>query len=224
MTFLLDQPYDFGESMLLQYRVVIKMIHIDKAIIVEGKYDKIKLSSIFDATIIVTDGFSIYKNSELSNLIRFYADNGGIIILTDSDSAGFKIRNYIKGFVSNDKITNVYIPEIIGKEKRKDKPSKEGTLGVEGIDKDVIIEAFETAGVLGDCVTSQNRESNDCITNLDLYDLGLIGVKDSKRRRRDLLNAMGLPGHISTNALLELLNKAMSRTEFLDKCSKELLG
>ena len=200
------------------------MIHIDKAIIVEGKYDKIKLSSIFDATIIVTDGFSIYKNSELSNLIRFYADNGGIIILTDSDSAGFKIRNYIKGLVSNDKITNVYIPEIIGKEKRKNKPSKEGTLGVEGIDKDVIIEAFEKAGVLGDCVTSQNRESNDCITNLDLYDLGLIGIKDSKRRRRDLLNAMGLPGHISTNALLELLNKAMSRTEFLDKCSKELLG
>lgn len=195
------------------------MIHIDKAIIVEGKYDKIKLSSIFDAPIIVTDGFGIYKNNEISALIRFYAENGGIIILTDSDSAGFRIRNHIKGLVSNDKITNVYIPEILGKEKRKDKPSKEGTIGVEGIDKDIIIEAFKKAGVL------QNSESafeqkDDCITNLDLFDLGFIGMKNSKIKRQELLKSMDLPSHISTSSLLELLNKVMTRKEFLNKFSK----
>lgn len=196
------------------------MIHIDKAIVVEGKYDKIKLSSIFDAPIIVTDGFSVYKNKEISSLIRFYADNGGIIILTDSDSAGFRIRNHIKGLVSNDKITNVYIPEIVGKEKRKDKPSKEGTLGVEGIDKDIIIKAFEKAGVLFENTVSDGRKSDECISNLDLYNLGLIGVSDSKRKRQELLKTMDLPSHISTNALLELLNRVMTKKEFLDKFSK----
>ena len=196
------------------------MIHIDKAIVVEGKYDKIKLSSIFDAPIIVTDGFSVYKNKEISSLIRFYADNGGIIILTDSDSAGFRIRNHIKGLVSNDKITNVYIPEIIGKEKRKDKPSKEGTLGVEGIDKDIIIKAFEKAGVLFENTVSDGRKSDEYISNLDLYNLGLIGMSDSKRKRQELLKTMDLPSHISTNALLELLNRVMTKKEFLDKFSK----
>lgn len=199
------------------------MIHIDKAIVVEGKYDKIKLSSIFDAPIIVTGGFEVYKNQDLSDLIRFYANNGGIIILTDSDSAGFRIRNHIKGLVSSDKVINVYIPEIIGKEKRKDKPSKEGTLGVEGVDKDIIIDAFKKAGVLSDIeVLLDNREKDDCITNLDLYDLGFIGMKDSKKKRQKLLKSMDLPHHISTNALLEILNKVMTRTEFLNKFDKHL--
>lgn len=195
------------------------MIHIDKAIIVEGKYDKIKLSSIFDAPIIVTDGFGIYKNNEISDLIRFYAENGGIIILTDSDSAGFRIRNHIKGLVSGDKITNVYIPEIFGKERRKDKPSKEGTIGVEGVDKDIIIEAFNKAGVLTNS-ESAFEQKGDCITNLDLFDLGFIGMNNSKRKRQELLKSMDLPSHISTSALLELLNKVMTRNEFLDKFSK----
>ena len=195
------------------------MIHIDKAIIVEGKYDKIKLSSIFDAPIIVTDGFGIYKNNEISALIRFYAENGGIIILTDSDSAGFRIRNHIKGLVSNDKITNVYIPEIFGKEKRKDKPSKEGTIGVEGIDKDIIIEAFKKAGVLANG-ESAFEQKDDCITNLDLFDLGFIGMKNSKIKRQELLGSMDLPSHISTPSLPELLNKVMTRNEFLNKFSK----
>ena len=191
------------------------MIHIDKAIVVEGKYDKIKLASLFDAPIIVT-GFGIYKNTELSNLIKFYADNGGIIILTDSDRAGFRIRNYIKGLVSNDKITNVYIPEIIGKEKRKDKPSKEGTLGVEGVDKNIIIEAFKKAGVFSEAKTESDVKREDCITNLDLYDLGFIGMKDSREKRRKLLKSMDLPSHISIKALLELLNKVMTRNEFVN--------
>lgn len=196
------------------------MIHIDKAIVVEGKYDKIKLSSLFDAPIIVTNGFGIYKNKDISDLIRFYADNGGIIILTDSDHAGFRIRNHIKGLVSNDKITNVYIPEILGKEKRKDKPSKEGTLGVEGVEKNIIIEAFRKAGVLLDNGVASRNVNDDCITNLDLYDLGLIGMKDSKEKRQKLLKSMYLPSHISTNALLELLNKTMTRKEFLNNFEK----
>lgn len=198
------------------------MIHLDKAIIVEGKYDKIKLSSIFDAVIIETGGFGIYKNKEIARLIKLYADNGGIIILTDSDSAGFQIRNYIKGIVANDKITNVYIPEIFGKEKRKDKPSKEGTLGVEGIDKEIIINAFEKAGVLtdGECKPIGSDEDNDSITKLDFYDLGLVGKADSKEKRQKLLKSMNLPGHISTNAMVELLNKMTTRTEFMDKFSE----
>ncbi len=199
------------------------MIHIDKAIIVEGKYDKIKLSSIFDAPIIVTDGFGIYNNKELTDLIRLYADNGGIIILTDSDSAGFRIRNHIKGLVCNDKITNVYIPEIIGKEKRKNKPSMEGTLGVEGVDKDVIIEAFKKAGAFFDNEKSTEKNKSDCrITKLDLYNLGLTGMKDSKSKRQKLLKAMNLPGHISTSSMLELLNKMMTRIEFMDKFEKSM--
>lgn len=200
------------------------MIHLDKAIIVEGKYDKIKLSSIFDAVIIETGGFGIYKNKEITRLIKLYADNGGIIILTDSDSAGFQIRNYIKGIVANDKITNVYIPEVFGKEKRKDKPSKEGTLGVEGIDKEIIINAFEKAGVLtdGECKPIGSDEDNDFITKLDFYDLGLVGKADSKEKRQKLLKSMSLPGHISTNAMVELLNKMMTRTEFMDKFSENI--
>lgn len=195
------------------------MIHLDKAIIVEGKYDKIKLSSIFDAPIIVTGGFGIYKNKETLSLIKFYADNGGIIILTDSDSAGFQIRNHIKGSVSKDKITNVYIPEIFGKEKRKDKPSKAGTLGVEGVDKNIIIEAFKKAGVLFSDSTEKKDES-DYITKLDFYDLGLIGKTDSKDKRIALLKSLNLPGHISTNAMIDLLNRMMTKSELLKRIDK----
>lgn len=199
------------------------MIHLDKAVIVEGKYDKIKLSSIFDAPIIVTGGFGIYKNKETLSLIKLYADNGGIIILTDSDSAGFQIRNHIKGLVPQDKIINVYIPEIFGKEKRKDKPSKAGTLGVEGVDKDIIIEAFKKAGVLfgNDSDSIEKRDESDFITKLDFYDLGLIGKTDSKDKRMALLKSLSLPGHISTNAMIDLLNRMMTKSELLEKLDKK---
>lgn len=198
------------------------MIHLDKAIIVEGKYDKIKLSSIFDAPIIVTGGFGIYKNKETLNLIKFYAENGGIIILTDSDRAGFQIRNYIKGLVSNENITNVYIPEVFGKEKRKDKPSKEGTLGVEGIDKEIIIEAFKKAGAISDSVSDAviKMDKSDLITKLDFYDLGLIGQSESKEKRQKLLKSLNLPSHISTSSMIELLNRMMTKNEFLDRFTK----
>ena len=123
------------------------MIKIKEAVIVEGKYDKIKLSSIIDTVIITTEGFRIFKNPEKLSLIRYYAQKTGVIILTDSDSAGFKIRGFLKGAIGKGKITNVYIPDIFGKEKRKENFSAEGKLGVEGIPADIIRDAFRKAGI-----------------------------------------------------------------------------
>ena len=152
------------------------MIHIAQAIIVEGKYDKIKLSSILDAVILVTNGFHIFHDAEKMSLIRYYAKTTGVIILTDSDTAGFKIRHYLKGAVHEGKLYHVYIPDIYGKERRKDKPSAEGKLGVEGIDKKRLLEAFGKAGILAE----EAPEKTDPITKLDLYELGLSGGADSK--------------------------------------------
>lgn len=123
------------------------MIHIAQAIVVEGKYDKIKLSSILDAVILVTNGFRIFRDPEKMALIQYYARTTGVIVLTDSDRAGFQIRNYLKGAVRDGKLYHVYIPDIYGKEHRKEKPSAEGKLGVEGIRKDVLLEAFAKAEI-----------------------------------------------------------------------------
>lgn len=186
------------------------MLYTDKAIIVEGKYDKIKLSSVIDGVIIQTNGFELYKNEEKRRMIKLFADKAGIIILTDSDSAGFQIRNYIKSFVSSDKITNVYIPDIFGKEKRKDKPSKEGKLGVEGVSAEILIKAFESSGAL--CAKTSGKN----ITNLDLYELGLVGTKDAHSKRKALLKALDLPEHISSKAMLDILNKCFSKDELIN--------
>lgn len=184
------------------------MIKIDEAIIVEGKYDKIKLSSIVDAVIIVTNGFGIFKDKEKLELIRYYAQKTGIIILTDSDSAGRKIRGFIKGAVKNGRITNVFIPDIFGKEKRKDKPSAEGKLGVEGISPDLIREAFKKAGI-----TSSERERNHNITNITLFEFGLSGGKNSHELRLKLQKRLGLPSLMSSSSLIEVLNTMMDADE-----------
>ena len=148
------------------------MIKLEQAVIVEGRYDKIKLSSIIDGLIIETDGFGIFKDKEKQRLIRRLAEEKGIIIMTDSDSAGFKIRSFLGGSIPADRITHVYIPDIFGKEKRKTEPSKEGKLGVEGVPKKIILEALGKAGVTcSEIKTGSNRE----ITNVDLYELGLSG-------------------------------------------------
>lgn len=188
------------------------MLHIEQAVIVEGKYDKIKLSSVVDAVIITTDGFSVIKNKEKLELIRFFAQKKGIIILTDSDSAGFKIRNFLKGAVSDGKIVNVYIPDIFGKEKRKSVPSKEGKLGVEGIDPKILLEAFEKAGV----ISCKKKENSDPITKLDLFDTGLSGGRNSSEKRNLLLKKLGMPELLTTNAMLEVINTMMSREEFFE--------
>lgn len=185
------------------------MIHVAQAIIVEGKYDKIKLSSLLDAVILTTNGFHIFHDAEKMALIRYYAKTMGIIILTDSDTAGFRIRNYLKGAVHDGKLFHVYIPDIYGKERRKLKPSAEGKLGVEGIDKNALLAAFEKAGVL----TDEIPEKTDPITRYDLYELGLSGGADSKSKRKALQKRLHLPDLLSTASLLEVLNTMMTKTE-----------
>ena len=198
------------------------LLKVEPAIIVEGKYDKIKLESIIDATIVVTNGYSIFKDKEKLELIRFYAREKGIIILTDSDSAGFKIRGFLKGSVPEGNIKNVYIPDVFGKEKRKDKPSCEGKLGVEGIKKELIIEAFKKAGI------EFNRNENDSgsvktpVTRADIYEAGLTGSPDSSERRRKFLKKLGLPERLSTSGMLDAVNTMMSAEEFVEFINKEM--
>lgn len=184
------------------------MLQVDEAIIVEGKYDKIKLSSVVSAVIIVTNGFGIFKDKEKLELIRYYARTTGIIILTDSDSAGRKIRGYIRGAVGEGSIKNVYIPDIFGKEKRKEKPSAEGKLGVEGIDVRTLEEAFRKAGIS----SSENTVRSD-ITKMTLFELGLSGGPESSMLRKRLQKKLGLPEHMSASALVEVLCTMMDAQE-----------
>ncbi|MCI5816940.1 DUF4093 domain-containing protein [Ruminococcus sp.] len=181
---------------------------VAQAIIVEGKYDKIKLDSIIQGVILVTNGYRIFKDPEKMALIRYFAAHTGIIILTDSDRAGFRIRSYLKGSIPEGKITHVYIPDIFGKEKRKDKPSAEGKLGVEGMERSVLEDAFRRAGVL-----TETAPVRSGLTRLDLYELGLTGGRDSASRRRALLEQLGLPTLLSTGGMLEVLNTMMTRQE-----------
>ena len=187
------------------------MIKIDRAVIVEGRYDKIKLSSIIDGVIIETDGFGIFNNKEKQRLIRRLAETKGLLILTDSDSAGFKIRSFIRGIVPAEQIKHAYIPDIFGKEKRKTEASKEGKLGVEGVKVQVIIDALEKAGVL--CEESEKTERRE-ITKLDLYEDGLSGKPDSDALRKKLLKHLDLPERLTSNALVQILNTFLTFEEY----------
>ena len=187
------------------------MIKIDKVVIVEGKYDKIKLSSILDAVIIETDGFAIFNDKQKQQLIRRLAQTKGILILTDSDSAGFTIRSFIRGIVPAEQITHAYIPDIFGKEKRKTEASKEGKLGVEGVSTQIIIEALEKAGVF--CETTQQTQRRK-ITKLDLYEDGLTGRENSEQLRSKLLKHLHLPARLTTNAMLQLLNTFLTYEDY----------
>lgn len=173
---------------------------ITPAIVVEGKYDKIRLESVVDAVILVTGGFQIYHNTDRLALIRHYAETTGVVILTDADAAGFQIRGYLKGAIAKGTVYHVYIPGIHGKEHRKRLPSAEGLLGVEGIDRDTLLAAFERAGVFD----AQPRERSE-ITPAMLYECGLTGTPDCTERRRMLLTAMGLPPRLSVKGLCEVL-------------------
>ena len=186
------------------------MINIEQAVIVEGKYDKIKLSSVINGVIICTDGFHIFKDKEKMKLIRHYAEKKGIIILTDSDAAGFKIRNYLKGSVGGN-IINVYIPDIFGKERRKAEPSKEGKLGVEGMPPEVLVEALRRAGATFEDGADIPQRAG--LTKADLLEKGLIGP-DSAARRAALQQRLGLPSRLTANGLLEALDLLLPREEF----------
>jgi len=187
------------------------LIKISQPIVVEGKYDRIKLASVVDATIIETGGFRIFNNTEMLQTLRTLAHKTGIIILTDSDAAGFKIRNYLTGCIKGGKIINVYIPELAGKERRKIEPSAQGLLGVEGVDKEILLAALMKAGV-----SAQEVENPRPITKIDLYELGLNGQPDSRLRRERLLKKLDLPGRISTNAMLTILNSMITYEELVE--------
>lgn len=177
------------------------MIKVGPVILVEGKYDKIKLSQIFDATILTTDGFGIFKQKDKLDLLRRLAETRGLLVFTDPDGAGFVIRNYLKGAVPKDKLFHAYIPDLYGKEKRKAKGSKEGKLGVEGVPDEVIIRAVEASGALKGSIPVKSG-----ITKADLYELGLSGGAGSVQRRQRLLQELKLPQQLSPNALLDVLN------------------
>lgn len=187
------------------------MICVKEAVIVEGKYDKIKLSSLIDGLILSTNGFRIFRDPEQMALIRALADKRGLLILTDSDSAGFLIRNYLSGCIAPEKVRHVYVPDLFGKERRKEKPSREGKLGVEGMPVSVLKEALERAGV----GTQEEAAPGRRITKADLYFCGLSGGPDSAKKRTALLRRLSLPEHLSANSLPEVLSGFLSYDEFV---------
>lgn len=191
------------------------MYKIKEAIIVEGTYDQIKLSNFLDTVIIKTNGFSIFNDKDKLKTIKTLAEKSGIVILTDSDSAGFKIRNFIKQSLPKEHVKNAYVPDIRGKEKRKEKSSKEGLLGVEGINEDIILDALKTAGCIIDGV-SENKENNRKITKTDLYLLGLSGCENSLEKRMILCSELGIPSKISSNMLVDVLNRLLNYDELLE--------
>ena len=191
------------------------MISLKEAVIVEGRYDKIKLSSVIDTPIIETGGFRVFKDKEKQNLIRRISAQRGILILTDSDSAGFVIRNFLRGIVPESGLKHAYIPQLKGKESRKSEASKEGLLGVEGVDEAIIIKAIKNSGatVLGE---SKNSEKASEINKSDLYELGLSGRENSAVLRKKLLKKLQLPEYLTTNAMLSALNCLYSLKELKD--------
>ena len=195
----------------------MEKLRLKQAVIVEGRYDKIKLDAMLDAIILPTNGFGIFSNAELRGLIRSLAAQNGIILLTDSDAAGFKIRNYLRGMIPAGQITNVYIPDILGREKRKAFASKEGKLGVEGMSLEILREAFAKAGVLED----KRPDVANPITKLDLFEDGLYGGENSAEKRRGLFKALGLPTRLGVNAALPLLNQMLSREEYRARLDAE---
>ena len=183
---------------------------IATAIVVEGKYDKIRLENIIDAVILVTGGFQIYKNREQLVLIRHYAETTGIVILTDADAAGFQIRGFLKGAIQRGKVYHVYVPGIHGKEHRKRTASAEGLLGVEGIDDAMLMQALERSGVFDETPP----ERPDDITPALLYRFGLSGAPDAAGKRQALLRALNLPLHLSAKGLCEVLCTMTCAAEF----------
>ncbi|MBR5559577.1 MAG: DUF4093 domain-containing protein [Oscillospiraceae bacterium] len=178
------------------------MIKLKETIVVEGRYDKARIANLFDAPILETGGFGIFKDKQRLALLRRLAQAGGIVLLTDSDMAGFKIRSYIAGAIPDGRVVHVYVPDIYGKESRKTKASAEGKLGVEGIDDRLILQAFEKAGLLGAPCQQPQRP----ITKLDLYEDGLSGGENSAEKRRALCAALHLPARLGVNSLVKVLN------------------
>ena len=196
------------------------MYRIREAIVVEGRYDKNALSQVVDTVILETSGFGIFKNDELMALLRRLAETRGIVVLTDSDGAGFLIRSRIRSCLPNAGVKHAYSPDIQGKERRKRAPGKEGLLGVEGMSPQVLLEALRRAGATflgeGTAAAAQKRPP---ITKADLFALGLSGGADASARRAALLQRLDLPAHMSANALLPVLNALYDRESFLKEAA-----
>lgn len=205
------------------------MIQIKEAIIVEGRYDKIRLAPLFDTAIIETGGFRIFKDNEKKTIIRRLAQSRGIIILTDSDGAGFVIRNFLKGIITdNTQLKQAYIPDIKGKEKRKAQTSKQGLLGVEGMTDEIIIKAVLSSGAT--VIRNEKPDEsgnvaikNGNITKTDFYNYGLTGNENSSIYRKAVLNKLGFPQYMTANAMLSAVNLIFSKDEF-EKLLDEVFG
>lgn len=193
------------------------MVKIREAIVVEGRYDKNTLSQILDATILETSGFGIFKDKQQMDLLRRVAEKRGLIVFTDSDGAGFVIRNHIKSAIPAQYLKHAYTPDILGKERRKSAPGKEGKLGVEGMDREIILEALRRAGATFD---GESTPTGGQITKQDMMALGLSGGKESSAKRKALMKQLRLPEHLSANAFLQAVNLLCSREEFLSLTEK----
>lgn len=191
------------------------MFHTDRVIVVEGKYDKMRLSGLTDALILTTEGFGVFSDREKQTFLKKLAKEKGLLILTDSDAAGFRIRAFLRRLAGDADVVNVFIPDIYGKEKRKEAPSKEGKLGVEGVDNALLLRALAEADVFSEGPAAPR----DPITTADLYALGLTGKPDATEKRRALLQKLGLPARLTGTLLLQTLNAYTDKKTLYEKAS-----
>lgn len=192
------------------------MLKIKEAIVVEGRYDKNTLSQLVDTVILETAGFGIFKDKEKLSLLRKIGEKRGLIILTDSDGAGFVIRNYLKGALTQDQVKHAYVPDLFGKEKRKRKPGKEGKLGVEGMRPEVLENALRRAGAT--ILEGETRkDAPPPLTKADLFACGLSGGEGSREKRQALLKKLELPQHLTPNAMLPVLSALYDRESLLEE-------
>ena len=194
------------------------MVKVREAIVVEGRYDKNTLAQIVDAPILETDGFGIMKDRPKLELLRKVAKSRGLIVFTDADGAGFVIRNFLKSAIEPRYLKHAYTPDLMGKERRKRQPGKEGKLGVEGMKPEVILEALRRAGAT---VEGENMDRAGEITKQDLVELGLSGGADSSFKRREILRILELPEHMSSNAMLQALNLLYTKEELVAVLEKK---
>ena len=194
------------------------MVKIKEAILVEGRYDRNTLAQIVDAPILETAGFGIFRDKEQMRLLRRVAEKRGLIVFTDPDGAGFVIRNHVRSAIPGQYLKHAYVPDIMGKERRKRTGGKEGKLGVEGMKPEIILDALRRAGAT---IEGEEGASSKGITKQNLMELGLSGGPDSSAKRRDLMKKLGFPEHLSANALLQALNLLYTPEE-LEKLVGEL--
>lgn len=187
-----------------------------EALVVEGRYDKNTILQVVDAVVLETRGFGVFRDTELRKLLRFYGEKRGLIVLTDSDGAGFLIRNHLKGVVPKEQLKHAYIPDIYGKERRKSAPSKEGKLGVEGMKPEILLEALRRAGATFEDDSGSDSAALPPLTKADLYAMGLTGCTGSAERRRALALRLGFPERLTADGLLDALNTLRRGGESLE--------